>query len=557
MSSEGAPGRNRTCNPRVRNPLLYPIELRAQLVSFYRFARRSASAVLRGGATARDRAPSARLHRMIREERRLSAGLLVLLAAGVAAPLIVRNLLPLRNVDDAVYLAAGAAVAAGEIPYRNFVLTQLPGAEVLLAVWFRLAGASFTSVAVLTAALAWTTAALLYRAAAAAGGPLAGAAAALLWAWSPPVVAHHLFDREHLTALAAAAILAVEARPPRGRARDVSLALLAAAAFMVKATFAFAAVGAAAGIAAASPRRAARFLACWAAASAAALGLLATALGVEPFHQAVVFQAAKGSMPLVERLSAFAVAAGPSAVAAVAGLVVGSLRGAVALPAAFAAAALPLPLLGPTYWSHNAIDAAAPFAVLGGIGVARALEGSGGRVFAARAALASAALLAVFAAASGRLAFLYEGIPRAELEAVAAEVGRRSAPGDPVLAPAAVAFAAGRRPAVIDPEYLGVYRRMRETADRRGLVEAVREGAARSFRRAPVEERRRWADEAHAAVAAGAVRVAVAEIPPFDPPERRLDRSRLAAAGLAPVLRTARFEVWAAGTAERLTRRTR
>jgi hypothetical protein len=28
----GRPGRNRTCNPRIRNPMLYPLELRAQLI---------------------------------------------------------------------------------------------------------------------------------------------------------------------------------------------------------------------------------------------------------------------------------------------------------------------------------------------------------------------------------------------------------------------------------------------------------------------------------------------------------------------------------------------
>ena len=26
----GRPGRNRTCNPRIRNPMLYPFELRAR-----------------------------------------------------------------------------------------------------------------------------------------------------------------------------------------------------------------------------------------------------------------------------------------------------------------------------------------------------------------------------------------------------------------------------------------------------------------------------------------------------------------------------------------------
>src|SRR3981189_1283436 len=30
----GRPGRNRTCNRRIRNPMLYPFELRAQIVYF-------------------------------------------------------------------------------------------------------------------------------------------------------------------------------------------------------------------------------------------------------------------------------------------------------------------------------------------------------------------------------------------------------------------------------------------------------------------------------------------------------------------------------------------
>jgi hypothetical protein len=38
----GAPGRNRTCNRRIRNPMLYPVELRALLRSFgVRFCQRA------------------------------------------------------------------------------------------------------------------------------------------------------------------------------------------------------------------------------------------------------------------------------------------------------------------------------------------------------------------------------------------------------------------------------------------------------------------------------------------------------------------------------------
>ena len=29
MAQSGRPGRSRTCNPRIRNPMLYPLELRA------------------------------------------------------------------------------------------------------------------------------------------------------------------------------------------------------------------------------------------------------------------------------------------------------------------------------------------------------------------------------------------------------------------------------------------------------------------------------------------------------------------------------------------------
>ena len=31
-SRYGAPGRNRTCNPRLRRPVLYPVELRARMI---------------------------------------------------------------------------------------------------------------------------------------------------------------------------------------------------------------------------------------------------------------------------------------------------------------------------------------------------------------------------------------------------------------------------------------------------------------------------------------------------------------------------------------------
>lgn len=32
----GAPGRIRTCNPRIRNPMLYPVELRALFITVIR-----------------------------------------------------------------------------------------------------------------------------------------------------------------------------------------------------------------------------------------------------------------------------------------------------------------------------------------------------------------------------------------------------------------------------------------------------------------------------------------------------------------------------------------
>ena len=36
----GRPGRNRTCNPRIRNPMLYPFELRAHIHATARRSRR-------------------------------------------------------------------------------------------------------------------------------------------------------------------------------------------------------------------------------------------------------------------------------------------------------------------------------------------------------------------------------------------------------------------------------------------------------------------------------------------------------------------------------------
>lgn len=296
------------------------------------------------------------------------------------------------------------------------------------------------------------------------------------------------------------------------------------------------AIGAAVGLAASSPGRARRVLAGAAAASAAAVAVLVVVHGRDVLVQAFLFQTIKGSTPLAERVSVFATAAGPWAVLAVGGAVAAGR--AAALPAALAAAmTVPWVAAGPTYWSHNAIDACVPMALLGGIGLARARFG--------RAAAAVAAALVVIQVAAGRLVFLTEGVPRAEIARVAAEVARRSSPGEPVFAPAFVLVEADRPGAIVHPEYLGVYRWLEESLAREGLIGTLRAARRRGFHEAARANRWRWEGEAHAAIEAGAVDVVALLVPPYDLLEDRLEPARLEAAGLRVALSTERFRVWA------------
>lgn len=467
------------------------------------------------------------------------------LAITVIAPLLLRDLHPRVTLDDPYYLQCAAGVARGEMPYRDSVLTQLPGAEFLLGIYYAIVTPSLLATQILTACFDWLTAWILWRIGCMLSGPFVGAIAAILFSWAPATVAHHVFEPEVVSAAIIAAMMILMLDPDRKPGDHIGkLVALSSAGFFMKATFGLAIFGTAVGLALLDRRAALRYFTGACAGAVLILALLGVAFGREFFIQAILFQAMKGPLAFPQRMNSFLIATTPVLIPAIAGFHARFSDPRWRSIVVMAAATSALVLLGPTYWSHNAIDPLAPLSLLAAVGwdTARRRHADA-RVFFARAACGLSLVLFLFLGATGRMPFVTEGVPRTEIERATSELRDLGRAGTVMYAPSALLFESGSRGFIRHPEFYGVYLWIKESLDRDGLRATLAAASEDSFSLRMAKEKGRWEQEVYRAIEESRLLTVVYETERADSADA-LDRSRLLRAGMKPLPNPGYYEIW-------------
>jgi hypothetical protein len=487
-----------------------------------------------------------------RDLSRLAPWLLVALAV----PRIVRILYPAVWVEDDVLLQCSLAVAKGLRPYVDFAHAQLPLLEWAGGLYIRLAGASHVRMEILNAVAIYATSVLVFLVGRRAVGGRAATAASLLYACHSLVFRYHVWAREFFVTALVLGALAVLVSERFGRARIAVVALLLCAACAVKLTavVAVAAICACVAVGMRLPRRAIGIAA-----------LTGTGIGVfvafcywmygEPFlFQAFLFHFLKG----VDS------AAGPSYVAGLLD-VLGPLcllgilymrrqswSPALGLVVSILAAELLFfVVLSPTAWGHNFLEMWPFVAMLAGAGVAWLIEAwsTSWIRLAAGAAVATACLIWLTpfdneATLRGAV-YGFGFVPRAEVAQLAVALDASTGPGDEVIAPAFIAFEAGRLQAVRYPENIGVMATGDELRRSIGFWEAHRRFGTRSFFDLINETSDIWNKQVARAIApGGSVNAMIPDSPVQLLPLVNATPEALAARGFHLTLHTEHFAVW-------------
>jgi len=494
--------------------------------------------------------------------RRRDSAVWVLLAVLVATvPRIVSLAADPLWVEDDAYLNCALAMARGEVPYHDFVHPHTPLLEWFTAAYLSVTGPSVNAVLFATQLVVLVLTALVALVGLRLGGPRTAAVAAALTATSPLLWRYRLFHRELFLALLVVAAVAILVSSRRNVGRAAAIAVLLAAAVLVKLTalpYAIAILAAILLDRSWGPRAAAWVAGVLVATVGTALGAFAAAFGRPFVAQAILFGAQHpGFEDPWLKISIVSHDLVPLLVAALAGVTVLVLAGAGLrwLPAL-----LPLLLGGlfvlvlkPVGWGHNVLELL-PWSALA---VAAASDLAVRHVcprWERRTLVAAVAALVALSAAW----FWWGPSPRGPSRWVSrSEIGRLShavrevAPPDGrVFVPSLVAFAAGRRELVINPEIAAWSRALTDAVSTRGVVAVA--GEVGALRRRPYfatvdRSLARTADAAVAAVrrqeiAVVATPVDITRSPvfPFGLEPRLLGRS-----GYHPVEVGRRYVLWA------------
>ena len=365
-------------------------------------------------------------------------------------------------------------------------------------------------------------------------------------------------DREHPVGAfrrsgrrAAVLVGAGDAGPSRVRTGSAggkipALVFLSAIGFFIKATFGLAVLGTTAGIALTDRRAALRYFALAMSAMLAIIALLGIVFGREFFIQAFLFQAMKGPLPLAHRFNSFFIATNPILIPAIAGFLsqCSDLRWKiVALMSLFTSA---LVLMGPTYWSHNAIDPLVPMTLLAAAGwdEARKIAKGNPRVLFARTACSVSLLLLAFLGAGGRMPFVTEGVDRSEIMRAARAIEDLGRAGTVMYAPSVLIFETNSSGYIRHPEFYGVYLWIKETADRDGVLATLRSASADTFSARMARQKGRWEEDVYRAIEESRLKTVVYEPLRSDSADA-LDPERLQRAGMAPIPGAAGFyQIW-------------
>jgi len=131
----------------------------------------------------------------------LFAGLLL------AVPRIVRMAYPALWVEDSFYLYAGDLVSKGVMPYKEFVHTQYPGVEFLLALAYKMLGPSTRTAELATQVFAWMGSMLVLVLGTRMKNRRTGLLAAFLLAFHSLLFRYHLCERELFALVPAIALM--------------------------------------------------------------------------------------------------------------------------------------------------------------------------------------------------------------------------------------------------------------------------------------------------------------------------------------------------------------
>jgi Dolichyl-phosphate-mannose-protein mannosyltransferase len=429
-------------------------------------------------------------------DRRAAAGISVALLIALIVPRLIRLFCPEIWVEDDFYLESAWLVAAGMRPYVDFVHPHLPLLEWIAGAYIRVFGASIVSLEILNEVAIFATSLLTFAVARRAVGRPAAAIASILYAFSSLVFRYHVYERECFVApiVLAATIIAIDA--DMEAIREIAwISILLAAACAVKLTSVIPAT-VLLGYVAFVRRDLIRAI-CAGAGIAVLVGVLSAfcywRYGFDFIFQVFIFHFLKG------RETAISIAAFPRYILDILAplFVLGviaiaqrrPLNRALGLVLAIAAAEYAFfGLLSPTAWGHNYLEALPFIAIVAAVGAMRlwsALRAVVTEEVAARAdwyqligGVSFILLCLVWLTPLVNENWLHGSVygfgfvPRSEVAQLARTIDRASAPGDEIVAPSFLCFAANRTELIRYPETYGVYREGKAELERDGFWRA-------------------------------------------------------------------------------------
>jgi hypothetical protein len=504
---------------------------------------------------------------------RAEAGISVALVIVLIIPRLIRLMYPEIWVEDDFYLESAWLVAAGMRPYVDFVHPHLPLLEWIAGAYIKVFGASNLSLEILNETAIFATSLLTYAVARRALDRPAAAVAAILYAFSSLVFRYHAYERECFVAplVLAATIIAIDGGMEP--LREIAwLAIVLAAACAVKLT---AVIPAAVLLGYVAFVR--RDLIC---AIGAGVGIVVLVGALSAFcdfrygfdfiYQVFIFHFLKG------RDAAASIAAYPAQILDVMAplFVLGVIavarrrapRRALGLVLAMAAAEYAFfGILSPTAWGHNYLEALPFIAIVAAIGFMRmwsALRAVVTQEVAARAdwyqlvgGAAFIILCLVWLAPLVNQNWLHRSVygfgfvPRSEVAQLADAIDRVTAPGDQIIAPSFVCFAANRTELIRYPETYGVYREGEAELERDGFWRAREHLARADFFQLIADTAHYWTAPIQRAIAERTVKVVINDSAIQMLPLVHVPEATLVAHGYRPALETGHYVMWLRGPA--------
>jgi hypothetical protein len=493
--------------------------------------------------------------------RRVSASIGAWLVVVLLIPRIVRMLYPEIWVEDDFYLESAWLVSVGMRPYLDFVQPHMPLLEWIAAGYLKLFGASYLSIEILNEAAIFATSILTYSLARRVAGRPTAIAASILYAYSSLIFRYHAYERESFVAplLILGAIVTLDDTMPAMRQAAI-LAGIFFVACAIKLTAVIPLPVMLIFVAVAYRRIAGAVVsgAIFALALAGFGAILYRLYGIEFVVQTFVFHFLKG------RDTVGSTATYPRMIldVLVPLFVLGCWqifanrifnRGVILVLAIVAAEYVFYGVLSPTAWGHNFLEPIPFIAIVAGIGAMDLLQASRTlpqrwQLLAGGAALLAICLLWISPIINEDwlhgAVYGFGFVPRAEIAQLADALRAASKPGDDVIAPSFVCFAANRRELIRYPETYGVYREAKAEYERDGFFAARRRMGSADFFQLISDTRHFWIDQMRDAIATGEVSAVISDSPIQLVPLVLVPEDFLSSNGFRPFLTTDHFTLW-------------